>query len=64
MQFACPMGLERAILIFIQNKQTNKQTNRIAKVIKYNKRTSVNNTIFNFKLYYRAIVIKNCLVLA
>ena len=51
--------LERAICKFIWNKKKT----RIAKTIFNNKRTSSGITIFDLKLYYRAIVIKNCMVL-
>jgi hypothetical protein len=51
--------LERAICKFIWN---NKKL-RIVKTILNNKRTSVGITTPNIKLYYRAIVIKNCMVL-
>ena len=51
--------LERAICKFIWN---NKKL-RIAKTILNNKRTSGGITMLDLKLYYRAIVIKNCMVL-
>ena len=51
--------LERAICKFILN---NKKP-RIAKTILNNKRTSGGITIPGVKLYYRTIVIKNCMVL-
>ena len=51
--------LERAICKFIWN---NKKT-RIEKYIFNNKRTSSGITMPDLKLYYRAIVIKNCMVL-
>jgi hypothetical protein len=51
--------LERAICKFVWN---NKKP-RIAKTLLNNKRTSVGITMPNLKLYYRAIVIKNCMVL-
>jgi hypothetical protein len=56
-QFIIP--LERAIIKFIWNKQKP----RIAKTILNNKRTSRGISIPDFKLYFRAIVIKNCMVL-
>ena len=51
--------VERAICKFIWN---NKKL-RIAKTILNNKRTSGDITMPYLKLYYRAIVIKNCMVL-
>jgi hypothetical protein len=51
--------LERAICKFICN---NKKPN-IAQTILNNKRTSWGITMPDLKLYYRAIVIKNCMVL-
>jgi hypothetical protein len=51
--------LERAICKFIWN---NKKP-RIAKNLLKDKRTSGGITLPDLKLYYRAIVIKNCMVL-
>jgi hypothetical protein len=51
--------LERDIIRFIWNN--NKP--RIAKTLLKDKRTSSGITMPNLKLYYRAIVIKNCKVL-
>jgi hypothetical protein len=51
--------LERSICKFIWN---NKKL-RIGKTILNNKRTSGGITISDLKLYYRAIVKKNCMVL-
>jgi hypothetical protein len=51
--------LERVIIRFIWNN--NKP--RIAKTLLKDKRTSSGITMPNLKLYYRAIVIKNCKVL-
>jgi hypothetical protein len=51
--------LERAISKFIWN---NKEP-RITKNLLKDKRTSGGITIPDLKLYYRAIVIKNCMVL-
>ena len=51
--------LERAFSKFIWN---NKKP-RIAKIILNNKRTSSGITMPELKLYYRAIVINNCMVL-
>jgi hypothetical protein len=51
--------IERAILNFIWN---NKKP-RIGKTILNNKRTFRGMAIPDLKLYYRAIVIKNCVVL-
>jgi hypothetical protein len=51
--------LERAICKFIWN---NKKP-RIAKIILNNERTSGSITLPDIKLYYRAIVIKNCMAL-
>jgi hypothetical protein len=51
--------LERTICKFIWN---NKKP-RIAKTLLNDKRTSGGITMLDLKLYYRAIVIKNCMVL-
>jgi hypothetical protein len=51
--------LERAICKFIWN---NKKP-RIAKTIFNKKRTSCRITMPDIKLYYREIVIKNCMIL-
>jgi hypothetical protein len=51
--------LERAICKFIWN---NKKP-RIAKIILKDKRTSGEITMSDLKLYYRADVTKNCMVL-
>jgi hypothetical protein len=51
--------LERAISKFIWN---NKKP-RIAKTILKDKRTSVGITMPDLKLYNRAVVLKNCMVL-
>ena len=51
--------LERAICKFIWNNKKH----RITKTILNNKRTSSGITIPDLKLYYRAIVVKSCMVL-
>jgi hypothetical protein len=51
--------LERAICKFIWNNKNP----RTAKIILNNKRTSEGITIPDLKLYYRAIVRKNCMIL-
>jgi hypothetical protein len=53
------IDLERAISKFIWNNKKPRRT----KPILNNKRTSGEITIPDLKLYYRAIVIKNCMVL-
>jgi hypothetical protein len=52
-------GLERAICKFMWNNKNP----RIGKTILNNKRTSGRISMPGIKLYYRAIVLKNCLVL-
>jgi hypothetical protein len=51
--------LERAILNFIWKNPKS----RIVKIIMNNKRTSRGISIPDLKLYYRSIVIGNCMVL-
>jgi hypothetical protein len=51
--------LERAVLKFIKN---NKKSKRV-KTVFNNKSSSGRITIPDLKLYYRTIVIKNCMVL-
>jgi hypothetical protein len=53
------INLERTVCKLIWKKKKN----RIAKIILNNKRTSGGIIIPDLKLYYRAIVIKNCMVL-
>jgi hypothetical protein len=49
--------MERTILKFIWKSRKF----RIVKIVLNNKRTSAGITIPELKLYYRAIVIKNCM---
>jgi hypothetical protein len=53
------LALERAILKFILITKKS----RIVKTILNNKRISGEITITDLKLYYKAIVIKNCMLL-
>jgi hypothetical protein len=46
-----------------KQQQQQQQKNRIPKTLLNNKRTSGGITIHDLKLYYRAILIKNCMVL-
>jgi hypothetical protein len=41
-----------------KNKQTSKQTNRVAKTVLNSKRTAGDITVPGFQLYYRDIAIK------